>query len=160
MSGQVAGVIEDRFPYGFAVLVETPLQDLPANWLPLDYLPEPLSAPLVNPALTCPVIQLPTASSAGRSIYTLYAHLQSQPLVSPSQEVSCGESIGNIGESGNALNPHLHVETRLGPVGVKFPSMAHYDNRAKLEEMGLYCLWRVSGVFQLLDPMGLLSLQP
>ena len=160
MSGVVAGIIEDRFPYGYAVLVETRLQDMDLNRLPSDYLPEPLPEPLVNPALTCPPVQFPVETSFERSIYVLYAHLKSQPLVARGQDVSCGQNIGYVGQSGNALNPHLHVESRLGPAGAIFLSLAHYDNSATQVEMGLYCLWRVSGMFQLLDPMVLLSTQP
>jgi hypothetical protein len=54
----------------------------------------------------------------------------------------------------------LHVETRIGPAGARFASLAHYDNRATPEEMGLYCLWRISGLFQLVDPLAVLALQP
>ena len=160
LAGQVAAVIVDRFPYGNAVLVETPLQAFPIDWFPAGYLPEPVSQPLVNPALTCPVVSVPTAESPNRSIYILYAHMQSQPDVSLGQDVQCGQGLGSIGDSGNALNPHLHVEVRLGPSGVRFNSLAHYDNRATQEEMGLYCLWRVSGFFQVLDPMVIFAIQP
>jgi hypothetical protein len=38
--------------------------------------------------------------------------------------------------------------------------MAHYDNTAQIEEMGNYCLWRVSNVFQLVDPLRLLAQLP
>lgn len=160
LSGQVAGVVADRFPYGNAVLVETPLQDFPDGWLAEGFLPDPLPQPLVNPALTCPQVTPPTSESGMRSIYILYAHLQAQPEVEPGQQVRCGDSLGAIGESGNALNPHLHVEARVGPAGAVFSSMAHYDNRATQDEMGLYCLWRVSGVFQVIDPLVVFALQP
>jgi hypothetical protein len=38
--------------------------------------------------------------------------------------------------------------------------MAHYDNTAQTEEMGNYCMWRVSDVFQLVDPLRLLGQLP
>jgi murein DD-endopeptidase MepM/ murein hydrolase activator NlpD len=160
LDGQVAGIIADRFPYGYAVLVETPLERFPAGSFPAEYLPDPLPQPLVHPSLTCPLLALPYSESADRSLYVLYAHLQSQPFVSAGQEVRCGESLGAIGQSGNALHPHLHLEVRVGPAGARFNSLAHYDNRATQEEMGLYCLWRVSGIFQVVDPMPIFSLQP
>ena len=72
--------------------------------------------------------------------------------------IECGEQIGLIGQSGNALNPHVHLEARLGPSGARFSGMAHYDARATPEEMANYCAWRVSGVFQLMDPMQILAL--
>jgi hypothetical protein len=65
-----------------------------------------------------------------------------------------------VGDSGNALNPHLHLETRVGPAGARFSSLAHYDASASLEEMDNYCAWRVSGWFVLLDPLQLLAHQP
>ena len=68
---------------------------------------------------------------------------------------TCGQVIGAIGESGNALNPHLHLEVRLGPAGVRFPGMAHYDSGASPDEMAAYCQWRVSGAFLTLDPLRL-----
>jgi hypothetical protein len=46
---------------------------------------------------------------------------------------------------------------RLGPAGVRFSSLAHYDASATIEEMFNYCTWRVSGLFQLVDPMLLLG---
>jgi murein DD-endopeptidase MepM/ murein hydrolase activator NlpD len=78
----------------------------------------------------------------------------------PGQAVTCGQTIGAIGSSGNALNPHLHLEVRAGPSRASFSSMAHYDNSASAEEMANYCAWRVSGIFQLIDPLRLLSAAP
>ena len=71
--------------------------------------------------------------------------------------VKPGEKIGVIGMSGNALAPHLHVETRYGYFPDLSGSMAHYDVSASLEEMSNYCRWRVSGWFRLIDPMLLFS---
>ena len=58
--------------------------------------------------------------------------------------------------SGNALNPHLHLEARVGPAGTRLDSMAHYDSSASPAEMAAYCLWRVSGAFQRINPLQLL----
>lgn len=161
LSGNVAMVTEERFPYGFALLVETPLETLPASWLA--QLPAPTPAPTRPPpaALTCPAITpLPAWNEAGRSLYLLYAHLQEKAAYQPGEPIQCGETVGKIGQSGNALHPHLHLEVRIGPAGARFASMAHYDNTARLEEMGNYCQWRVSDLFQLIDPLQLLRQLP
>lgn len=161
LSGSVAMVTEDRFPYGFALLVETSLEALPAAWL--RQYPAPTPAPTRPPpaALTCPAITpAPAWNETRRSLYLLYAHLQEKAAYQPGETIECGESIGKIGQSGNALHPHLHLEARIGPAGARFDSMAHYDNTARPEEMGSYCLWRVSDLFQLIDPLRLLAQLP
>jgi murein DD-endopeptidase MepM/ murein hydrolase activator NlpD len=71
--------------------------------------------------------------------------------------VKCGEQIGTVGESGNALNTHLHFEVRIGPSGSRLGSMSHYNTSASPEEMNAYCTWRVREQFQVLDPMQLFS---
>jgi murein DD-endopeptidase MepM/ murein hydrolase activator NlpD len=111
--------------------------------------------------LTCPAINpQPVWDFTSRSLYLLYAHLQAPVEFRMNDPVGCGEQIGVIGQSGNALNPHVHLEARLGPPGARFPGMAHYDSRASAEEMAYYCAWRVSGTFQLMDPMKILALLP
>ncbi len=76
------------------------------------------------------------------------------------ENISCGQTLGAVGSSGNALNPHLHLEVRIGPSGARFSSLAHYLPSASEEEMGNYCLWRVSGYFQVIDPLTVLALPP
>ena len=48
-------------------------------------------------------------------LYTLYAHL-SKILVQKGQEVTAGDQIGEVGQSGVAIGPHLHFEVRRGDV--------------------------------------------
>ncbi|MCG8569463.1 MAG: M23 family metallopeptidase [Spirochaetes bacterium] len=45
---------------------------------------------------------------------TLYAHMQSRPLVNAGDKVSKGEVIGYMGSTGASTSSHLHYEVRLG----------------------------------------------
>lgn len=160
LEGQAALMIRDRFPYGNAVLVETPLKSLPADWLQ-QLQTQPQDADFSpNTALTCPQAPQEPAwkSNTNQSLYILYAHLQNPAAIVAGDPISCGQPLGEIGDSGNALNPHLHIEARIGPGGARFESMAHYDATASIEEMNAYCLWRVSGLFRLIDPLKLLQI--
>jgi murein DD-endopeptidase MepM/ murein hydrolase activator NlpD len=156
LAGRVAAVIRDRFPYGSAVLVETALGELPAGWENQGLLPSAAPTLAQTSPLTCPAMPLPFPGSTGRSLYLLYAHLQQPTTLQVEEAVGCGQTIGAVGDSGNALNPHLHFEARVGPTGLRLPGMAHYDPSASLEEMSSYCLWRISGWFQLVDPLQVL----
>lgn len=162
LPGRVSASLNDRFPYGNALIIETPLSELPAGWVAQLMLPEPIPTLPAHPALTCPT----TGSGLSdtwqldeRSLYLVYAHLKEAPDLKTGHAVACGDKIGIIGATGNALNPHLHLEARVGPSGVRFTSMTHYDSRATSQEMEAYCLWRVSGWFLLVDPLKLLDLQ-
>jgi murein DD-endopeptidase MepM/ murein hydrolase activator NlpD len=156
LAGRVALVIRDRFPFGNAVLVETPLDEVPG--IDTVTLPTPALTPAVIPALTCPAIpSLALEETTTRSLYLLYAHLQASPEFRAGDGVSCGQSLGSVGDSGNALNPHLHLEARVGPSGLRLDSMAHYDDSATQTEMASYCLWSVSGAFQLVNPLEILE---
>jgi murein DD-endopeptidase MepM/ murein hydrolase activator NlpD len=161
LEGSVAAVISGRFPYGNALLVETPLEVLPADWLAELALPTPAPTLGPHPSLTCPQLaDAPQWDTSARSLYLLYAHMAAPPDFQLGDRVACGAPIGLVGQSGNALNPHLHLEARLGPRAVRFAGIAHYETRATPEEMWGYCTWRVSGVFQLVDPTRLLGLLP
>jgi len=160
LDGLVAGIINNRPPYGNAILIETPLEFISPNWrqaLPFSsyHLDSRLTLPI---SLTCPKYPDPPATR-NASLYLLYAHLQDAPGLKIGEAVSCGQTVGKVGTSGKSVNPHLHLETRIGPAGQSFGSMAHYDNAATEDEMLTYCLWRLSGEFQPFDPILLLSLQ-
>lgn len=160
LDGTIVGVIHDRPPYGNAIIIETRIEAFSPEQF--HRLRAPTLAPTVQPPanLTCPEPERAASAPAGRSLYLLYAHLNRLPLVSPGQAVTCGQQLGEVGTTGKSVNPHLHLETRIGPSGAVFPSMAHYDASITEEEMSSYCTWRVSGLFQMFDPMLLLSLQP
>jgi murein DD-endopeptidase MepM/ murein hydrolase activator NlpD len=154
LGGTASIVISGRFPYGNAVLVETPLTALTdAGW----ERPEiDLEIPVLT-TLTCPGETSVLFDSTVESLYLLYAHLEALPVVKAGESVACGSTLGTIGESGNALNPHLHLEVRLGPSSAVFPGMAHYDASATAAEMDGYCAWRVGGQFRPVDPVSILE---
>lgn len=157
LGGRVAAVIANREPYGNAIMIETPLQALPQAWL--DAIPIPSPAPTLHPApnLMCPADPVNYQNRPGRSLYLLYAHLEQTPNLATSEAVACGQTIGAVGTTGKSVNPHLHLETRVGPSGAAFKSMSHYDTSSSDAEMAAYCTWRVSGLFQMFDPMQLLK---
>ena len=159
LRGTVAATIPNRFPYGNSVLVETPLEHIPPGWVESLQLPAPAAEMTPHPSLTCPdVLDMASLEPQALSLYIIYAHLLDTPTLEVGEIVTCGMPLGAIGSSGNALNPHLHFETRVGPSGARFGSMAHYETRATPEEMAFYCLWRVSGKFPLVDPLAVLAL--
>lgn len=152
-AGRIAGVTRDRFPYGNMIIIESALDENNSLFPRSLNLPTPFPKRLPAGALTCPIL---TAEPAGigspRSIYVLYGHMLNPPELQVGDTVACGQPIGEVGQSGNALNPHLHLENRVGPAGQIFSSMAHYDASANGDEIAAYCLWRVSGVYQTIDP--------
>lgn len=158
MPGRVAARITDRPPYGNAIIIETPLAYLSQAWLNGLSLPEP--GPFVEPlpAMNCPNLSSDIPASNGeKSLYLLYAHMQFPPTLTVGARVSCGQEIGKVGTTGESVNEHLHLETRVGPSGARFESMAYYDTSRTEEEAVNYCIWRVSDIFHLFDPMDLLS---
>ncbi len=159
LDATIAAVVEERMPYGNMLILETSIEQLPPAWrAALPFQGYDLSAPLQPPlSLTCPDYDF-TPPSGALSIYTLYAHLQNRPAFRVGDSVACGEEIGRVGSTGKSVNAHLHFESRIGPSGVTFSSLAHYDTSASVEEMRNYCLWRLSGAFQAFDPLLLLEL--
>ena len=147
----VITLTEDDIPYGYALLIESPLSDLPEQIqeiLLAGYKPVPEDP---NYRLYCPAVSAPEQSGEF-SIYHLYAHLENPSELHFGEPITCGQTLGTVGNTGYSSNPHLHLETRLGPAGATFKSMAHYENTNTPEQMGNYCLWRMSGYYQLFDP--------
>ena len=159
LSGKIVTTLADGIPYGNAVIIETPLKDLPtelAEHLLDSYLPVPEDP---HYRLNCPVVE-PPKLTGDYSVYHLYAHMETPSPLEPGQVISCGMKLGTVGNSGYSSNPHLHLETRLGPSGANFSSMAYYETTCTIEEMANYCLWRLSGYYQLFDPFLLFDYQP
>ncbi len=134
LPGRTAASIKNRLPYGNMVIIETLYSDLPPG----------LSAAL--------------KLSPSDSLYLLYAHMLEAPQVSLGETVPCGQPLGQVGTTGlEIVNEHLHLETRLGPPGVQFESMAFYDTGATQEEMVAYIRWRTGGEFRPFDPLALFA---
>jgi len=49
----------------------------------------------------------------GQPVYAAYGHVRAW-FVKPGQHVRTGEALGEVGQAGLALGPHVHIETRLG----------------------------------------------
>ena len=162
LDGVVVTILVDKLPYGHAIIIETPLENISKELLQRIDLPE--IQPTMEPDLkfNCmPPEGLQPPSSQSMSIYILYAHLKHSVSLSVGEEVKCGQEIGAVGDSGKeySTNPHLHFETRIGPSGARFDSMAYYTVDSTAAERYNYCVWRVSNTFQSFDPMLLLSAQ-
>jgi len=135
LPGSVAMALAGTFPYGNVIIVETLHDSLPAD--------------LAQDLEIAP----------GESLYVLYAHLENPPEVVSGQKVSACQPLGEVGMSGNAGVPHLHIETRIGPTGARFSGMRYYDTLATQQEKDNYLLWRTSGVYRHFNPLDLLLYQ-
>ena len=133
MDGKIAGFVNDRPPSGNMITIETTYAQLP-------------------PALIERLGILP-----GQSIYHQYAHLADPPDFQPGQPVVCGQYLDRVGLTGETVAPHLHLETRQGPAGFTFTSMAYYTADATPEEMANYQTWFMDGQYQAFDPMIILT---
>jgi len=132
LPGKIAGVINNRLPYGNAIIVETNFQDLPKE--------------------LAEVLRI----TPDTSLYHLYAHMKDPPKLAISQVIYCGDFLGEVGNSGTTI-AHLHLETRRGPSGKTFSNMAYYDVTVTEEEKSNFLYWNISGVFQHFDPMSLFA---
>jgi len=160
LDGKVVTIINDKFPYGNAIIIETPLDSL--SPILLDQLNPPSTQPTFapDPKFNWAPGELPfQLSETSRSLYIYYAHLKFPADVNVGDTVTCGQQIGQVGNTGDSSNPHLHFETRIGPSGARFESMAYYTAQSTQSERYNYLVWRVTNIFQLFDPMVLLSIK-
>jgi murein DD-endopeptidase MepM/ murein hydrolase activator NlpD len=154
LNGKVAGVINNKKPYGNLIIIETRMDTFPPAFLKL------LSPPIqetpypYNPRLQfCTSLKGETWSVKPESIYLLYGHMLEPSPLQVGDVVTSGQSIGKVGNTGMSGNAHLHLEMRWGPGGTEFASMNYYDTAATPEENINYCIWRISGKFVRIDPM-------
>jgi murein DD-endopeptidase MepM/ murein hydrolase activator NlpD len=131
-NGRVAGITVNRPPIGNAIIIETPY----------DSLPESLRTVL--------------GINSQQSLYHMYAHMINAPAFAIGDAITCGEEIGNLGNSQTA-EAHLHFETVIGLSNQIIPGMAFYSADATQEEMDAYLLLRTSGIFMPFDPMSLFA---
>ena len=157
LPGKVILIENDRFPYGNMVLIETPLDQIGAGFSPTILTPTSLPTSIYTTDDRCPVSGTQVSyDPTTKSIYTLYAHLASLPLVKEGDTVSCGQLIGYAGKTGHAAEDHLHLEVRIGPSLAQFGSIGAYHASNTPEERYNYCIWALSGIFQAIDPATLL----
>ncbi len=133
LNGTIAAIIRDRPPYGNAILIETPFEQIPPALIAGQNIP------------------------AGNSLYVIYGHLQNLETFNLQQKIACGQRLAETGLTGFTSGPHLHIETRWGPSAVAFNSIAYYRADATPEELANYEKWRLSGDFHLFDPLELLK---
>lgn len=153
LPGRVTQVIDNRFPYGNTIMIETPLTELSTSFLDSIPIPTPIPQQSIEAWSTCSKEMTPISMSEdSKSIYVLYAHLESKPDFKPGDVVACGQVIGAVGITGNSVAEHLHLEVRIGPSDARFGSIANYSEEATPEERYNYCIWYTSGRFQAVDP--------
>ena len=160
LDGEVVTIILDKYPYGNAIIIETPLNSISDILLNQLNLPSIQPTIVPDPKFNWTPEELPfQLSETSRSLYILYAHLKYPPDVHLGDNVTCGQQIGRVGNTGNSYISHLHFETRIGPSGARFESMAYYTAQSTQSERYNYIVWRISNMFQLFNPMVLLSIK-
>ncbi|MBN2501496.1 MAG: M23 family metallopeptidase [Anaerolineales bacterium] len=128
--GRIAAMMVDKLPYGNMVMIETPYEMLA---------PELIAYFGIGPET---------------SFYHLYAHMLNPPEWNVGDLVNCGQTLGQVGNTGFSGNEHLHLETRTGPANYDFSGgLAYYSTAASDVERGNYELWRSSGTFVHFDPI-------
>jgi murein DD-endopeptidase MepM/ murein hydrolase activator NlpD len=128
--GRIAAVMVDKLPYGNMVMIETPYEKLA---------PELIAYFDIGP---------------DTSFYHLYAHMLNPPEWNVGDLVNCGQTIGQVGNTGFSGNEHLHLETRTGPAYYDFSGgLAYYSTAASDVERANYEYWRSSGTFVQFDPI-------
>ncbi len=157
--GKISAVIQDRPPYGNAIITETEFYSLSVvtqEILQSQYPENPLQDNII---LNCPdnFHQGSNISKNDLALYVLYGHLGMYEEFKIGDTLLSGSIIGQVGNTGYSGNPHLHLEMRIGPKSATFLKMAHYDNSVTNEEIENYCLWRVSGYFYPIDPFVIIN---
>ncbi len=155
----VSAFNEIRIPYGYLVMTESPLSALPQSVINTVKLPVLSASGGQADKLNCPTGFTDQWNTESQSLYVLYGHLNNPPALEVGQMVNAGDIIGNVGNTGASSAPHLHLEMRIGPSNASFQSLGHYDPSTTDQERHDYCTWRISGNFQMFDPMTILTTQ-
>lgn len=134
LTGVVAGMEDGSWPYGNMIIIESPADALVELGLG------------------------PQEIERGQALYILYAHMAAAPEISLGDPVACGEALGQVGNTGNSGNPHLHIETRWGPPGIRFDGMVYYTTLSTEAERANYSRWRLGNEFAVVDPWPVLNL--
>ena len=121
-------------------LVKSVKADVPENDLTAPNLPNTLDLAAGNNV----VLDL------GGGRYALYAHLQNDIPVRPGQKVRRGQVIGHVGNSGNAVGPHLHFQLSTKPIpltgeGLPFVIDSYELLGYETEEQGQAGAWQPPG---------------
>jgi murein DD-endopeptidase MepM/ murein hydrolase activator NlpD len=133
LAGKVTASINNSFPYGNVIIIETPAENLTED------------------------LKKVFGIGPDKSVYLLYAHmLDGSPFIPLGETVQPCDVIGRVGKTGNTDAAHLHLETRIGPQGVRFEVFSYYRDDDTAEEKENYRLWSISGQFIHFDPMRLL----
>lgn len=155
LPGKVVESLDNRWPFGNMILIETPLEALSPEFLASIPLPAPFSENEIQSRSKCQPDQTRISwSQTQKSIYILYAHMQAPSSYKTGDIVNSGQVIGEVGSSGNAVvgAEHLHLEVRVGPSNAKFGVISDYLPTSTEEERYNYCIWALSEVFQPIDP--------
>lgn len=155
LPGKVIASENDVYPYGNSILIETPLDQLSPDLISQMQIGKPYSEEEIKARSSCQPDQSKISwSQTQKSVYTLYAHMQSPSPFKPGDEVKSGEVIGAVGASGHAVvgNEHLHLEVRVGPSDASFGTMSDYIYSATDEERYNYCIWALSEEFLPINP--------
>lgn len=162
LPGSVVVTVNDLYPYGNMIMIETPLDSLAPEYLAGFDLPQPYTQEELDLRFPCAKDQAPiTWSEDSKSIYILYAHMKEPSALKTGVRVEGGEVIGAIGATGNTSESveHLHLEVRIGPSDAKFSTISAYFSSSTEEERYNYCIWALSEVFQSINPAQLWSAQ-
>ena len=155
LPGKVVTVTNDVYPYGNSVMIETPLSWLSPDLIDRMQIGKPYSLDEIAARSPCQPDQTKIAwSQTEKSVYSLYAHMQSPTTYKVGDEISGGKIIGAVGATGHAVvgNEHLHLEVRVGPSNASFGTLSEYISSATDEERYNYCIWALSEVFLPINP--------
>ena len=131
-SGKVAGVVNNRYPIGNCIILETAYTQLPDE------------------------IISETGINSTQSLYTMYCHMIDPPNQQIGDVVNVAQEIGRVGKS-QTVEAHLHLEMVIGPPNQVIPSMAYYNGDATEDEKKVYLWWRTSGTFTSFNPMTIIA---